>query len=97
MPFYLVEQKGVPGARLIEADKPAGAINHVVGDTFSAKRVEGRELLDAAKNYDVEVAGDNKPSEPKPEPPILAAARGDEQADPDGDFKPGEGTNKEDE
>ena len=58
--FYLVEQRGVPGARLIEAERPASAINHVVDDAFSAKRVDGRELLDAAKLYEVEVAGLSK-------------------------------------
>jgi|JI10StandDraft_1071094.scaffolds.fasta_scaffold599618_1 hypothetical protein len=47
MPFYTVEQKGVPGKRLIEAEKPAGAVNHVVEDQFIVKRVDGRELLDA--------------------------------------------------
>ena len=63
MPFYLVEQKGVPGARLVEADKPAGALNHVIEDTFDVKRVDGRELLEAAKQYEAEVAG-VKPKEP---------------------------------
>lgn len=65
MPIYLVEQKGVPGARLIEAEKPAGAINHVIDSSFTAKRLDGRELLDAAKLYDLEVAG-VKPADPPP-------------------------------
>lgn len=67
MPFYLVEQKGVPGARLVEAEKPAGAINHVIGSTFTAKRLQDRDLIDAARTYDVEVAGAPvlEPEEPK--------------------------------
>lgn len=104
----------MPGARLIEAERPASAVNHVVDGAFSAKRVEGRELLDAAKLYEVEIAG----AKPDPTPAVSApaGAQGAEGADNDpaaqtgdgsnenaaatgndADFKPGTGTNEEDE
>ncbi|WP_375188468.1 hypothetical protein [Sphingobium yanoikuyae] len=70
MPFYLVEQKGVPGVRFVEADKPATAINHVVGDSFSCTRVDGRDLVNAARQYECELAGGPKAS-PEPEPEKL--------------------------
>ena len=58
MPFYLIEQRGVPGKRLVEAEKPQGAINHVIADAFTCRKVDGRELLDAFKECgDAEVAG----------------------------------------
>ena len=63
MPFYLIEQKGVPGKRLVEAGKPATALEHVIGDSFTVTKVDGRALLDAAKECEVEVAG-----APDPEP-----------------------------
>jgi hypothetical protein len=56
MPFYLVTQKGIPGGRLIESEKPQGALQHVIADQFEVKRVDGRELLDAAKQYEPESA-----------------------------------------
>ncbi len=70
MPFYVVEQRGVPGKRLVEADKPASALNHVIADSFTCKKVDGRELLDAAKECVVEIAGGPKeePEEQKTEP-----------------------------
>lgn len=85
--FYLVEQRGVPGARLVEAERPASAINHVIDGAFSAKRVDGRELLDAAKDYEVEVAG------AKPDPtPAASAQAGAQDADPAA--KTGDGSNE---
>ncbi len=69
MPIYLVEQKGIPGARLVDAEKPQGAINHVVDSLFTCKRVDGRQLLDVAKLYELETAGAPKEEpEPQPEP-----------------------------
>lgn len=64
MPFYVVEQKGVPGKRLVEADKPAGALNHVVENQFDVKRVDGRELIDAWQ----ECGGAERAGGPLPEP-----------------------------
>lgn len=57
MPIYLVTQKGVPGERLVEADKPQQALNYVIGSSFETKRIDGRELVDKAKTIDIEVAG----------------------------------------
>lgn len=92
--FYFVEQRGVPGARLIEAERPASAINHVVDGAFSAKRVDGRELIDASKLYEVEVAG-VKP-DPAPAASALPAggADGNQQGD-DGEQKGEDGENQE--
>jgi len=94
----------VPGARLIEAERPASAINHVIDGAFSAKRVDGRELLDAAKLYEVEVAGakgDPSPAASAPAANASAdtgqAATGEQGNQPDPDFKPGTGLNEEDE
>ena len=56
MPFYLVTQKGVPGGRLVEAEKPGQALQYVIGTQFDTRRVDGRELLDAAKLYEPESA-----------------------------------------
>lgn len=64
MPFYIVEQKGVPGKRLVEADKPAGALNHVVENQFEVKRVDGRDLIDAWQ----ECGGAERAGGPLPEP-----------------------------
>lgn len=75
--FYLIEQRGVPGARLIEAERPAGAINHVVDGAFTAKRVDGRELLDAAKLYEVEIAGVKAGPLPSQDPEIVLANKPD--------------------
>lgn len=90
--FYLVEQRGVPGARLIEAERPASAINHVIDGAFSAKRVDGRELLDAAKLYEVEIAG----AKPDPSPAVSApaGAQGAEGADNDPAAQTGDGSNE---
>jgi len=63
-PFYTVEQTGVPGVRLVEADKPAQALHHVIEDTFTVKKVDGAELLAAAKQAEPEVAGKAKKADP---------------------------------
>lgn len=63
-PFYVVEQNGVPGKRLVEADKPAGALNHVVENQFEVKRVDGRDLIDAWQ----ECGGAERAGGPLPEP-----------------------------
>lgn len=86
MPFYVVEQKGVPGKRLVEADKPASALSHVVQGSFTITKVDGRELLDAVMNDKcvVEVAGG--PKEPDPEPaadPATDPAPVDPPVDPE--------------
>lgn len=59
MPFYKVEQKGVPGIRLVEAPRADSALKHVVEDAFEVTQVDGRALLDAAKavNNNIEIAG----------------------------------------
>ncbi len=57
MPFYIITLKGVPGFRLVEADKPQQARDHVIADMIEVKRVENRELIDAAKQVEPEVAG----------------------------------------
>lgn len=64
MPFYKVEQRGVPGLRLVEADTPAQARNHVVNGAFTTTKVEGRDLIDAAKEHTIEIAGEKPKDEP---------------------------------
>lgn len=91
--FYLVEQRGVPGARLVEAERPASAINHVIDGAFSAKRVDGRELLDASKLYEVEIAG-VKPADPSPAVSAQTGAQGAEGADNDPAAQTGDGSNE---
>mgnify|MGYP000846789746 CR=1 FL=1 len=81
MPFYLIEQRGIPGERLVEAEKPQTALNHIIEDSFTVRRVTDRELVDAAKRCEIEVAGAPK-VDPEPEP-----ARVDNPVDPD-DSKP---------
>lgn len=84
MPIYIVEQRGVPGKRLVEADKPQGAINHVISDAFTCRKVDGRELIDAFKECgDLEVAG-GPILQPEAEPETV---RVDNPVDPD-DSKP---------
>lgn len=78
MPFYLIEQRGVPGRRLVEAEKPQTALNHVIEDAFTVKRVTDRELVDAAKELEIEVAG-----APKVEPEPEQEKRVDNPVDPD--------------
>lgn len=63
MPFYLVTQKGVPGGRLVEADKPGQALQFVIAQTFDAKRVDGRELLEAAREYEPECVNTTQPKD----------------------------------
>ena len=87
MPFYIVKQAGVEGQRLVEADKPAGALNHVIGDSFTATKVDGRELIDAAEaakdtEYGVEIAGVTKPAENGSEP---AGSEGEPSGDHTGE------------
>lgn len=97
--FYIVEQRGVPGARLIEAERPASAINHVTEGAFTVKRVDGRDLLDAAKLYEVEVAG-VKPTPAEPAAANPAPVENDPRPainDTQTDFEPGTGSNEEDE
>lgn len=78
MPIYIVEQRGVPGKRLVEADKPQGAINHVISDAFTCRKVDGRELIDAFKECgELEVAG-GPIAQPEPE-----SVRVDNDVDPD--------------
>ena len=72
MPFYLVKDKESGAKRLVEADKPQGALNHVIGTRFDCDRVDGRELLDAAKECEVEVAGGPLP-EPDEADKLIAA------------------------
>lgn len=91
MPIYIVEQRGVPGKRLVEADKPQGAINHVISDAFTCRKVDGRELIDAFKECgDLEVAG-GPILQPDQEPALTngqpAVERVDNPVDPD-DHKP---------
>jgi len=92
MPIYIVEQRGVPGKRLVEADKPQGAINHVISDAFTCRKVDGRELIDAFKECgDLEVAG-GPILQPEPEPALTngqpcGEQRVDNAVDPD-DSKP---------
>jgi hypothetical protein len=81
MPFYLIEQRGIPGERLVEAEKPQTALNHIIEDSFTVRRVTDRELVDAAKRCEIEVAGAPK-VDPEPE-----SARVDNPVDPD-DSKP---------
>ena len=61
--FYLIEQRGVPGARLVEADTPAKAKGHVVDGAFTVTRLEGRALIEAAKEHEVEIAGVTPPAQ----------------------------------
>lgn len=90
MPIYLVEQRGVPGGRLVEATKPASAIEHVVQDCFICKRIDGRDLIEAARKYELEVAGAPKEA-PEPDADDSAAdaawVRVHNDVDPD-DTKP---------
>ena len=86
-PFYVVEQRGVPGMRLVEAEKPQGAINHVIADAFTCRKVDGRELLDAFKKCgDAEVAGGPVVSN-DPVPVPVEEKRVDNPVDPE-DTKP---------
>lgn len=64
MPFYKIEQRGVPGLRLVEADTPAQARNHVVNGAFTTTKVDGRELIDAAKEHPIEIAGEKEEEKP---------------------------------
>ena len=86
MPIYVVEQRGVPGKRLVEAEKPQGAINHVIADAFTCRKVDGRELLEAFKECgDLEVAGGPVATvEPEEQPETV---RVENDVDPD-DSKP---------
>lgn len=88
MPFYLIEQRGIPGERLVEAEKPQTALNHIIEDSFTVRRVTDRELIDAAKRCEVEVAGAPKV---EPEPAMTngqpAVERVQNDVDPD-DYKP---------
>lgn len=78
-PFYVVEQNGVPGKRLVEADKPAGALNHVVENQFEVKRVDGRDLIDAWQ----ECGGAERAGGPLPEEKNDDGGDGKEELDPD--------------
>lgn len=86
MPFYLIEQRGVPGERLVEAEKPQTALNHVIENAFTVRRVSDRDLIEAAKRCDIEVAGAPK-VEPDPAPvltngqPVVERVQND--VDPD--------------
>lgn len=89
LPFYLIEQRGIPGERLVEAEKPQTALNHIIDDSFTVRRVTDRELIDAAKRCEVEVAGAPKL---EPEPALTngqscGEQRVDNPVDPD-DSKP---------
>ena len=67
MPFYLIEQRGVPGDRLVEAARKDSALKHVIEDAFTVTEVDGRALLDAAKRCEIEIAGVKPAAEPEPE------------------------------
>lgn len=75
MPFYTVEQKGVPGIRLVEAPRADSALKHVVEDAFTVVQVDGRALLDAAKavNNNIEIAGAPRESVEPPKGPADAS------------------------
>lgn len=81
MPFYIITLKGVPGFRLVEADKPQQARDHVIADMIEVKRVENRELIDAAKQVEPEVAGLPQAHTEKQEGPEAGNAGGSEGVD----------------
>ena len=67
MPIYSVTQTGSLGLpRMVEATKPAEALNHVIADTFVVERVDGRDLIELTKaGVALETAGEAPNEEPE--------------------------------